>query len=222
MPTANSRSVGGDPAKAVRRAALRLVNGAEVYDEIILGELPRARVSVWIATANLKELRIPAPVGTRARAAGRFVSVLDTLADLTDRGVDVRILHARAPSGPFATALRRRTRLAGALTLRECPRVHLKTFTIDGRLLYMGSANFTGAGLGARSDQKRNFELGIITEDEHLLDETQAHFDDIWSGRYCGTCKLRSVCPSPIDQLQKRRSAPASLDGTASRARRKR
>jgi phosphatidylserine/phosphatidylglycerophosphate/cardiolipin synthase-like enzyme len=189
------------PRSAPRRVSLRLLSGAEHYDELICRELPNARVSVWIGTANLKELRVQAPIGTRARARGSFISVLDVLADLSARGVEVRILHGRAPSGPFAKALSARRGLVEKLALRECPRVHLKLVAIDGRALYLGSANFTGAGLGARGAGRRNFELGILTDDEHLLDSAQALFDAIWSGRECGACKLRSKCPRPIDTL---------------------
>jgi len=178
---------------------VRLVADADHYSELVQRELPAARVSLWIATANLKELRIEAPVGSRARARGRYVSVLDALADLCDAGVEVRVLHGRAPSGPFAQALARRKRLQKALELRECPRVHLKAVIADGRTLYLGSANFTGAGLGARADGRRNFELGIVTEDDWLIDAVQARFDAIWSGRECKGCKLRGVCPAPLD-----------------------
>jgi len=184
-----------------RRVSLRLLSGAEHYDELVCRELPSAQVSLWIATANLKELRVEAPVGTRARARGRYISVLDVLGELVSRGVDVRILHGRAPSGPFARALAARRGLGASLALRECPRVHLKLVAIDGRALYLGSANFTGAGLGARAPGRRNFELGIVTDDEHMLDRGQALFDDIWSGRECKSCKLRSVCARPIDTL---------------------
>ncbi len=184
-------------------ASLCLLAGEEHYDEVVSRELPSARVSLWIATANLKELRVDAPVGTRARARGGFISVLDVLGDLAARGVDVRILHGRPPSGPFARALTLR-RGVKKLSLRECPRVHLKLVAVDGRALYLGSANFTGAGLGARAAGRRNFELGILTDDEHLLDRSQALFDSIWSGRECGPCKLRSKCPRPIDTLPAR------------------
>jgi phosphatidylserine/phosphatidylglycerophosphate/cardiolipin synthase-like enzyme len=184
-----------------RRVSLRLLSGAEHYDELVCQQLPSAQVSVWIGTANLKELRVQAPIGTRARARGRYISVLDLLADLAARGVELRILHGRAPSGPFAKALLSRRGLSKKLGLRECPRVHLKLVAIDGRALYLGSANFTGAGLGARDAGRRNFELGIVTDDEHLLDSAQALFDAIWSGRECGPCKLRSKCPRPIDTL---------------------
>lgn len=66
---------------------------------------------------------------------------------------------------------------------------------------YPGSANLTGAGLGARSDGRRNFEIGILTDDDYLLDAVQAQFDAIWSGRECGACRLRHLCPAPIEQL---------------------
>ena len=50
--------------------------------------------------------------------------------------------------------------------LRACPRLHLKAMIVDGATLYLGSANWTGAGLGAKGVGRRNFELGIVTRDE--------------------------------------------------------
>jgi phosphatidylserine/phosphatidylglycerophosphate/cardiolipin synthase-like enzyme len=85
--------------------------------------------------------------------------------------------------------------------MRRCPRVHLKMIAVDGRSLYLGSANFTGAGLGAKGDGRRNFELGILTDDEAFLDEAQARFDRIWTGKECRGCALRGVCPRPLDTL---------------------
>jgi len=188
-------------APNARRANVRLLVDAEHYDTVIDGELRGARVSVWIATANLKELRVDAPLGTRARARGRHISVLEVLEGLVDRGVELRILHGRPPSGPFARELARRRGLAASLGMRECPRVHLKVIAVDGRALYLGSANFTGAGIGARSGPRRNFELGVVTDDEVLLDVVQARYDRIWSGAECAGCGLRRDCPKPIDSL---------------------
>ena len=31
-------------------------------------------------------------------------------------------------------------------------------------------ANFTGAGLGAKSDRRRNFEAGVLTDDDEVVD----------------------------------------------------
>jgi phosphatidylserine/phosphatidylglycerophosphate/cardiolipin synthase-like enzyme len=85
--------------------------------------------------------------------------------------------------------------------MRLCPRVHLKMIAIDGALLYVGSANFTGAGLGAKGDGRRNFEMGVLTDDEWMLDEAQARFDFIWRGAECASCRLRRECPAPLDAL---------------------
>ena len=183
-----------------RRANVSLIIDRAHYDEVILGAVARARVSVWIGTANLKELHLEAPPGTRARARGAYISILQTFEALAEQGVELRILHGALPSGPFREELRRRkSLLKGGLAMRRCPRVHLKLIAVDGRALYLGSANFTGAGLGAKGDGRRNFEMGILTDDDAMLDVAQGRFDAIWTGRECGGCKLRSVCPKPLD-----------------------
>jgi phosphatidylserine/phosphatidylglycerophosphate/cardiolipin synthase-like enzyme len=185
-----------------RRASVSLVVDKDHYEHVVLA-VGRAKTSVWIATANVKQLMIEAPVGTRDRARGRYVPILDTLQSLVDRGVQVRILHAAPPSGPFRAELAARAkRLARPrFEMRACPRVHLKMIAVDGGLLYLGSANFTGAGLGAKGDRRRNFELGVLTDDEWLLDQTQARFERIWRGAECAGCALRRECPRPIDTL---------------------
>jgi phosphatidylserine/phosphatidylglycerophosphate/cardiolipin synthase-like enzyme len=193
-----------------RRASLSLLADRAHYEHVILA-LARARTSVWIATANVKQLLIEAPIGTRDRARGRYVPVLDTLQTLCDRGVTVRVLHATPPSRPFREELAARAhRLPSPrFEMRACPRVHLKLIAIDGALLYLGSANFTGAGLGAKGDGRRNFEMGILTDDEWLLDQAQARFDVLWRGGECGACRMRRECPKPLDTLRARRRAPS-------------
>jgi phosphatidylserine/phosphatidylglycerophosphate/cardiolipin synthase-like enzyme len=189
---------------APRSVRARLLADADHYVELVQRAIGDARVSVWIATANVKEMRVEAPIGTVARAKGRYMSILDTLDGLAARGVELRLLHAGVPSRPFRAELRRHPRLLakrGGMPMRQCPRVHLKIIAIDGRLLYLGSANFTGAGLGAKGEGRRNFELGMVTDDEVWLDEAQAKFDRIWSGKECKGCRLRGVCPKPIDTL---------------------
>lgn len=153
----------------------------------------------------MKELRVEAPVGTRARAGGRYISILELMSGLAARGVELRLLHAGVPSRAFQAELRRSPRLRdGGLEMRRCPRVHLKMIAVDGGALYLGSANFTGAGLGAKGENRRNFEAGVLTDDDVLLDEMQGVFDAIWSGRECGACALRSVCPAPLDMPRPR------------------
>ena len=175
------------------------------YQHLVRAIVERAETSVWIATANVKEMRVEAPIGTRARAKGAYVSILDVFDRLAQKGVELRLLHAGVPSRAFRSELQRHPRLvAGGLAMRKCPRVHLKIIAVDGAALYIGSANFTGAGLGAKGEGRRNFELGIVTDDTALLDDAQARFDRIFSGRACNGCKVRPMCPAPIDTLPRR------------------
>ena len=182
-----------------RRVSLQVLKDADHYE--VTQAMREAQVSLWVATANVKDIHLEAPIGTRARARGRYESILEVFDGLAGRGVELRLLHACPPSRPFRARLGRHRRLREGLAMRCCPRAHLKMIVIDGRMLYLGSANFTGAGLGAKSEGRRNFEIGIVTEDELLLDEMQSTFDAIWSGRRCGGCRLRAQCPAPIDEL---------------------
>jgi phosphatidylserine/phosphatidylglycerophosphate/cardiolipin synthase-like enzyme len=199
-----------------RRVEIRLIRDRAHYVEVVMDAIARAKVSVWIATANVKGIRVEAPLGTRARARGAYVSVLELLDGLAARGVELRLLHAGVPSRAFQADLRAARRLAaGALAMRRCPRVHLKMIAVDGALLYLGSANFTGAGLGAKGERRRNFEAGILTDDDVLLDEMQGVFDAIWSGKECKGCALRAVCPAPLDAPAGRARATLPLQSAA-------
>jgi phosphatidylserine/phosphatidylglycerophosphate/cardiolipin synthase-like enzyme len=187
-----------------RPVAVQLVAGRGHYEAVVQA-VTTAERSVWIATANLKELMIEDP---RARPGARrtlkraaYRSILEVLAELADRGVELRILHASPPSRPFMAQLRRSSRLRRALQLRACPRVHLKVVIVDGALIYLGSANWTGAGLGAKGEGRRNFELGVLSRDDLLLDEVQAYYQWIWAGRPCASCKLKDQCPTPLAEI---------------------
>ncbi|MBX5481856.1 MAG: phospholipase D family protein [Myxococcaceae bacterium] len=183
-----------------------LLFGDALYREVILDKLAHARESVWIATANLKAMYVERPDGT-------FRPVLDLFSELARRGVELRILHAEIPSRPFRAAFDRKRRLVeGGLMLKICPRVHFKCVLVDGAWVYLGSANLTGAGLGAKDKDRRNFELGFVTEDFDVVDRTTALFESVWSGAECATCKLRAVCPDPIGKPAPRKKKPRNKD----------
>lgn len=195
-----------------------LLCGSELYREVILRRLAAARESVWISTANVKEMYV--------EQDGEYRSILELFAELCRRGVELRLLHAELPSRPFRASFDRIKALwSGGLHLKICPRVHFKAVIVDGAWVYLGSANLTGAGLGAKQDDRRNFELGFVTEDFDVIDRTTALFQSIWSGAECATCKLRDVCPDPIGdpapiKLRTRRGSAAKR-GPATRARKR-
>jgi phosphatidylserine/phosphatidylglycerophosphate/cardiolipin synthase-like enzyme len=196
-----------------RPVTLSLISGKGHYESII-EPLANARRSVWISTANLKELLVAdtrlRPGRSRTRARRNYRSVLEVMNELAERGVELRILHARLPSQAFRDALDRYPRLwKGGLALKMCPRVHLKVVIVDGLQLYLGSANWTGAGLGAKGENRRNFELGVLTEDERWLDAVQDLYENIWRGRPCAACKLRNECEAPLDLCNRESSSSA-------------
>jgi phosphatidylserine/phosphatidylglycerophosphate/cardiolipin synthase-like enzyme len=187
------------PERSVRAS---LVAGRGHYESVVRAVLG-AETSVWIATANLKDLWVQTGGEWQARGGRRraYRSVLESFDGLASRRVELRILHARLPSVAFRAAFDRHPRLvAGGLELRLCPRVHFKAVIVDGALLYLGSANWTGAGLGAKSETRRNFELGFVTEEPRLLDLVQGLYDRIWRGMECRRCRRRNVCEAPLDQ----------------------
>lgn len=174
---------------------LALVSGRGHLDRVVEA-VKAAKVSVWIATANVKEMLVE-----RSRVGRRpiYGSILEVLDELAGMGVELRLLHAELPSRPFRDELEKHPRLfRGGLQIRMCPRIHLKAVIVDGRLLYLGSANWTGAGLGAKSERNRNFELGFVTSDEAMLDEIQALYEHLWNGGECASCGRRELCESPL------------------------
>ena len=192
-----------DFARPIGLARVGLVSGRGHYESVIEA-VQRAERSVWIATANLKELMVEdlRAVPGRRRGRARYRSVLEAFDDLARSGVEIRILHASLPSRAFRDRFDSLPRLVGGgVELRSCPRVHLKMVVIDARLLYLGSANWTGAGLGAKGAGRRNFELGILTDDDAMLDEAQSMFDHLWWGRECARCRLRDECEMPIAEI---------------------
>ncbi len=187
-----------------RDVPLRVVADREHYEHVMRAVL-EAQQSVWIATANLKDVMVEDPraiPGRRRRRRGNYQSVLDVLAELASQGVELRLLHAAPPSRAFRRSFDARPELVeGGLEMRKCPRVHLKTVVVDARLVYLGSANWTGAGLGAKGDGRRNFEMGILTSDEQTVDQVQDRYDRIWRGAECRDCRLRDQCEMPLDQI---------------------
>lgn len=168
-----------------------LLSGPELHQAVVLDRLLEARQQVWLATADLKDMHI--------KRGRRFTPVLEVFDEMAARGVGFRIIHAALPTRAFRTTLESFPRLTGgALELQICSRSHWKMLIVDGSFAYLGSANFTGAGLGARATNRRNFELGMASEDPALVQRLQALFDEFWMGSHCESCKLRARCPDPI------------------------
>ncbi len=172
-------------------AETRLLDSAELHQAVVSERLLEARSHVWIATADLKDMHV--------RAGRRFKPILAVFDTMAVRGVSFRVVHSALPSRRFRATLEEYPRLSGgALELQICPRSHWKMVIIDSAFAYCGSANFTGAGLGARSPRKRNLEIGVVSTDRTWIGRLEALFDTFWIGEHCDTCRLRRLCPDPV------------------------
>lgn len=176
----------------MRRGAVELVMGVRHLEQVVQEGIRLAGADLALATADLKAMLVPGPRGGRAR------SLLALLRELAEGGVEVRLLHSGHPSRAALEELA--PPLPARMELRRCVRVHTKAVIVDASKMYLGSANLTGAGLGAKGESRRNFEAGIWTEEPELIDPVLEWFDQLWEGRLCAGCGRRNVCPEPIDR----------------------
>jgi phosphatidylserine/phosphatidylglycerophosphate/cardiolipin synthase-like enzyme len=185
--------VTGLPHKpAAAKGEVELVVDAEHFRRIVLEGICAARVSIDIATADFKAMMVPTPGRRHAE------SIVAVLRKLAAKGVEIRLLHAGVPSS--AALLELKDGLPANLTIRRCPRLHAKTVIVDSRGMYLGSANLTGAGLGAKADGRRNFEWGVWTTGSQLIESVLDQFNALWEGQQCTTCKRKDVCPVPLEE----------------------
>ncbi|HBE43477.1 MAG TPA: phospholipase [Bacteroidales bacterium] len=145
---------------------------------------------VWIGTADIKDLHVHYKGTVQS-----FQGMLDSLAK---RKVAIRLLHAKEPGPNFRKSFDKYPLLWKNMERQLCPRVHFKHIIIDGKFAYSGSANLTGAGLGIKSANTRNFEAGFVTNDLKIIESIMNQFDEVWLGRYCKDCKRKQYCQDPI------------------------
>ncbi len=174
---------------------LEIITDREIYEKVICDRVPKTMKYLWLATSDLKDLYV--------HNRNHMVPFLEILSDLIGRQVEIRLLHAKEPGPAFRKDFDRYPNLISGLERILCPRVHFKSVVIDGEFIYAGSANLTGAGMGAKSKDKRNFETGIITTDKELVDKIMQQFDAIWMGEHCRECKRKEFCADHHDLTPK-------------------
>jgi len=134
---------------------MEFLSGEEIYDRLMVNDIPAAKNSVLIVTALAKQTIIE-------RERGEFVPFAKLASDLAKKGVKIFLLLAGRPSRPFIMSLRQHRTIFQGLEIRICVRNHMKIVLIDGSRMYLGSANLTGAGMGHKGANRRNFEFGIF------------------------------------------------------------
>ena len=174
---------------------IQFVTDREIYERVIQEAVPGATQFLWMATSMLKDLHV--------NRGKRMVPFLKVLSELVEKGVAVRLLHAGEPGPAFREDFDRFPNLVDGMERVLCPRVHFKSVVVDGRFAYTGSANLTGAGLGAKSVNRRNFEAGLVTTDPALVRSIMDQFDAVWMGSRCAGCGRKAHC-ADYEVLQQR------------------
>ena len=176
-------------APSTQSATTRYIRDEAHYAEVLL-RAREVKSTLWIGTADLKDVFV-----MRGKTARPF---LGEVAELIEKGVGVRLIHAKEPGPNFRKDFDRYPVLATGLERVLCPRVHYKMLIFDLATAYIGSANLTGAGIGMKSDGKRNFEAGVWTDDPELVSAAVAQFDSVWMGAPCAGCRRKAFCGDSI------------------------
>ena len=165
------------------------ISNSAHYKEV-LSRVQSVKHTLWIGTADIKDVYIE--IGNEKKP------FLALISQLIRRGVEVRLVHAKEPGLNFREDFDKYPVLYDRLERVLCPRVHFKIIVFDGKEVYVGSANLTGAGIGMKTDNKRNFEAGILTDDPEMVEQAMNQFDEVWIGKHCKKCKRREFCLDPI------------------------
>lgn len=124
--------------------------------------------------------------------------MLEVLSDLAKKGVEIRLIHAKEPGPAFRQDFDKYPALIEGMERVLCPRVHFKIIVFDLKTAYVGSANLTGAGLGMKGENTRNFEAGVLSSNKDFVKNAAEQFDSVWMGAHCKRCRRKEFCLDPI------------------------
>lgn len=159
------------------------------YDQVI-ERIKTVKKNLWIGTADIKDLYVKDGRGTKP--------LLEVLSDLAKKGVAIRLIHAKEPGPAFRQDFDKYPALIEGMERVLCPRVHFKIMIFDFKMAYVGSANLTGAGIGMKGENTRNFEAGILSTNKDFVKNAAEQFDSVWMGSFCKSCKRKEFCSDPI------------------------
>lgn len=162
----------------------------ESHYEQVIERIKTVKKTLWIGTADIKDLYVKDGRGTKP--------LLEVLSDLEKRGVEIRLIHAKEPGPAFRRDFDKYPALIEGMERALCPRVHFKIIIFDLKTACVGSANLTGAGLGMKGENTRNFEAGVLSSNKDFVKNAAEQFDSVWMGAYCKGCRRKAFCGDPI------------------------
>ena len=162
----------------------------EDHYDLVIEKIKSVKKTLWIGTADIKDLYV--------KSGGSTKPLLEILSDLAKSGVEIRLIHAKEPGKAFREDFDKYPILIEGMERIICPRVHFKIIVFDLKTAYVGSANLTGAGLGMKGSNTRNFEAGVLSNNKEFVKQASQQFDQVWMGAHCKDCKRKQYCGDPI------------------------
>ena len=162
----------------------------EAHYELVIERIKNVKKTLWIGNADIKDLYV--------KDGRRTKPLLEVLSDLAKRGVEIRLIHAKEPGPAFRQDFDKYPALIEGMERVLCPRVHFKIIIFDLKTAYVGSANLTGAGLGMKGENTRNFEAGVLSTNKDFVKNAASQFDSVWMRAHCKGCKRKVFCGDPI------------------------
>ena len=162
----------------------------EDHYDLVIEKIKSVKKTLWIGTADIKDLYVKTGNSTKP--------LLEILSDLAKSGVEIRLIHAKEPGKAFREDFDKYPILIEGMERVICPRVHFKIIIFDLKTAYVGSANLTGAGLGMKGSNTRNFEAGVLSCNKEFVKQASQQFDQVWMGAHCKDCKRKQYCGDPI------------------------
>lgn len=171
----------------------RLITNESHYQEII-ERICAAKLSIKIMTANFKRFRLK-PTNNQGKDYNDGTPFVKHLMAKAVQGVSVQIICSK-PSSTFTEEWTEYYRQMNPdlFEYKFCERNHSKIVIIDDKLVYVGSANITPAGLGQGIFTPGNFEAGILTDNPEVVSSVKSLFSMIWDGEYCKNCHRAKQC----------------------------
>ena len=163
---------------------IKYIANTQHYDDV-LARVASVKKTLWIGTADIKDVYI--------KSGTAVVPLLAVFDKLVKRNVAIRLIHAKEPGPIFREEHEKFPALWSAMEMTLCPRVHFKLMIFDMETAYIGSANLTGAGIGMKSGQRRNFETGILTNEPTLVEAAINQFDEVWRGKFCAKLRQKKL-----------------------------
>jgi phosphatidylserine/phosphatidylglycerophosphate/cardiolipin synthase-like enzyme len=111
-----------------------------------------------------------------SNGAGDYDALLQAIADLVAKNVDVRLIESQEFGEKWAEKMKSAgVDLTANISLQ--PNVHNKGFVVDSQIVVVSSQNFSPAGVG------QNRDAGLIIENAEIAQYFEQIFLADWNGR---------------------------------------